>query len=244
MLSPTIVLVLRLGVLRPEALSSMADAGQKIMQVLDSDFASILQDGPTPIYSKTVDADNFAQHRLSSAAKSDQFQFKVTKLTSTQTFSMNKVFLENVRDTGALTFTSKRRALSTLRQYLLHPTSWSWNDVHHTRPKYTKLVSILSAESIETDQPKTSASPNSKSPPPSVETSDDPNNVAVKISGLQLSDKAKGKSKATGTQASSAVQNVPDDMSSSDLKRDFGMKRGFLNNSKKSHANTSSGSSA
>lgn len=78
------------------------------------------------------------------AATIDQFEFSVTKLTSSQTFELNRLILSNVRPGGAVGFLSKQSALSTLQKYLKLPST---NDTHHTRTKYAKLYSILSSDS-------------------------------------------------------------------------------------------------
>ena len=137
-ISPRIVLVLRALCLRPEFRFSVPPSA------LQGDLLHIPQDPPTPIYTKVKNVEkDFANHRLSSAAKDDRFRFKITKLTKDQTFAVNKVFMENVPRDGSVTFTSKKKALSALYQYMVHPTSWPKNDQHQTSLKYMKLLGIL-----------------------------------------------------------------------------------------------------
>ena len=157
---PRIVIILRDVHLDP-ALGPLAVP----LGAVNSDLAAIPQDRPKPIYSNSaLTPEDLAQHRLSAGAKKDKFEFKVTKLTRDQTFEVNKVFLENVRTDGSLTFISKERTLSTLRQYLRHPTSWPMNDVHKTTPKYRKLLSILEADVASMSQNILPQNPTNPSP--------------------------------------------------------------------------------
>jgi hypothetical protein len=135
-ISPRLVLVLRSKFLRPKIQSTLSPAS------LRSAFTDLDSVPPIPIHLELAPTNGLNEQCIPQLGPTDGFTFKITKLTITQTFEVNSILLQNIRNNGLLTFTSKEKTLRTLYRYLAEPSS----DHTATRDKYRNLVSLLQAD--------------------------------------------------------------------------------------------------
>ncbi|KAF7971744.1 hypothetical protein HWV62_19993 [Athelia sp. TMB] len=116
--SPRFAIVLRVSAMRPGILPF-------IRPMIQSDFIEVQQSPPSVVYSTgrtsiAANADSeqdVATYRSSEQAQGDLFTFQISKLTPSQTHSMNAVLLKNTGPDGAITFLSKPCMLQTARDY-------------------------------------------------------------------------------------------------------------------------------
>ncbi|KAI5829934.1 hypothetical protein K523DRAFT_273341 [Schizophyllum commune Tattone D] len=124
-ISPRVVVVLRLNLL--------GDPQDPAYHALRAQCSTKLIELPlTPAKTKytrlpaagLTDPRVFAEYVLSAAGQQDSFEMKITKLTSEQTFMVNRVTLENVPPDGSLSFASASLTVRTLRLYLRRTRIW------------------------------------------------------------------------------------------------------------------------
>ncbi|KAG0693697.1 hypothetical protein DFH29DRAFT_816074 [Suillus ampliporus] len=132
--SPRIAVVLCSVLLHPE-MKGYVQAGSLKSSLLDTNPAPA-----TPIYAsgKTAihinDADfkstrSLERYRSSDEGGNDRFVSKITKLSRPQTLELNSVVLINLKETGSLTFLSKKSMLRTARAFRSLPSNLPESDL-------------------------------------------------------------------------------------------------------------------
>jgi len=130
--------------------------------ILYSCLADILIPQPTIAYAskdilKNVDNDDpslmkslFNAYRMSDRAQDDSFTFHITKLTSSQTYSVNEVVMmnANLHSKGSLTFTSRSLMLHTLQKYMASHNTFMGGK----RALFQPLLQTLQTEMTEVNR--------------------------------------------------------------------------------------------
>ncbi|KAL1673147.1 hypothetical protein EV122DRAFT_223326 [Schizophyllum commune] len=145
-LSPRLVVVLRMCQLRPESLdhASIRSMCRSDLVDLPLEPAESTHTGPLPQFTDEnhmrdyLRSKAFSDYKMSPAGQRDTYAFKFNKLTSEQTLAVNRTILENTRANGSLTFASKSLMARTLRLYLRGVRCW---DEH--RDSYKVLLERL-----------------------------------------------------------------------------------------------------
>jgi hypothetical protein len=139
-LSPRIIIVLSVQVLRPELFSQLSEESKDY-------FFSTLMDikhvSPLPTYPGGA-PQNEEELAAIVAREEDMFEFKITKLSVPQSRDVNTIMLRHLPETGSMTFVSKTNMMRTLRSFWLDFRLGNAN-----RTGYAPLLRILSEDSLE-----------------------------------------------------------------------------------------------
>ncbi|KAI5892519.1 uncharacterized protein SCHCODRAFT_02667966 [Schizophyllum commune H4-8] len=145
-LSPRLVVVLRLCQLRPESPDRASVRSMCRSDLVDLPLAPAesTYTGPPLRFTDENDMQEylrskaFSDYKMSPAGQRDTYAFKFNKLTPEQTLAVNRTILENTRADGSLTFASKSLMARTLQLYLRGVRCW---DEH--RDSYKVLLECL-----------------------------------------------------------------------------------------------------
>lgn len=136
--SPRVVLVFKTNISRHMFPSIEGDSTLTDIPIAEP-VPRYIGNFPSPGQFSPEDVKEFQAYVSSTEAQQDTFMFKITKLSQSQTYLINQIVLQNVRQNGSITFASHTFMFRTIRRYDTPEGPFTKENKNRLRPLVAQL---------------------------------------------------------------------------------------------------------